>query len=117
MREDYPIYVQWFEGMDWILERADAFPKAARGTVTHRIVNLALDVLEGIVEAIYTKERSAILRQLNLNIEKLRVLFGICHRRRYLSIGQYEHISRLLDETGRMAGGWEKSIETKRRPV
>ena len=49
--------------------------------------------------------------------QNLRVLFGICYRRRYLSMGQYEHVSRLLNETGRMAGGWEKSSETKRKPV
>ena len=114
MRKDYPIYVQWAEAIDWILERADTFPKAVRGTVTHRIVNLSLDVMEGIVEAIYTKERTVILKRVNLNIEKLRVLFGLCHRRRYFSMGQYEHVSRLLDETGRMAGGWEKAVETKR---
>ena len=117
MKNEYPIYVQWVEAVDWILERADAFPKAVRGTVTHRIVNISLDVMEGIVEAIYTKNRLAILRRLNLNIEKLRVLFGLCYRRRYLSMGQYEHISRMLDETGRMAGGWEKTGETNRQPV
>ena len=112
MRNDYPIYVQWIETLDWILARAESFPKAIRGTLTPRVVNLSLDVLEGIVEAIYTRDRATILRRLNLNIEKLRVLFGICHRRRYLSMEQYEHISRLLDKTGRMAGGWGKAGET-----
>ena len=71
--------------MDWILDMVDKFPKAVRGTLTHHIVNISLDVMEGIVEAIYSKDRKGILNRLNLNIEKLRVLFGICHRRRYLA--------------------------------
>ncbi len=69
--------------------------------------------MEGIVEAIYTKERAHILDRLNLYIEKLRVLFRISHQRRYLSGRQYAHVSKLLNETGKMLGGWRKSLGRK----
>jgi hypothetical protein len=109
MKEDYPIFVKWVEATDWIMSTVEKFPKTVRFTVSSRIVNMTLDVLEGIVEAIYTRNRSHILRRLNLYIEKLRVLFRISFTRRYISKAQYEFVSGLLDETGRMIGGWEKA--------
>lgn len=109
MKEDYPLYVKWVEATDWILATADKLPKSVRATLTHRIVNAALDVMEGIVEAIYTKDRSYILHRLNLYIEKLRVLFGISFRRRYISASQYEFAAQLFNDAGKMIGGWKKS--------
>ncbi|MFH1135464.1 MAG: diversity-generating retroelement protein Avd [Pseudomonadota bacterium] len=109
MKTDYPLFVKWIETTDWILDAVEKFPKAVRFSLSGRIANLALDIVEGIVEAIYTKERLDILDKLNIYIEKLRVLFRICFDRRYLSAGQYEHISGLLDESGRMIGGWRKT--------
>jgi hypothetical protein len=108
MKEDYPIFVKWLAATDWILDAVEKYPKSVRFTMTTRISNLTLDVMEGIIEAIYTKQRSHILGKLNLYIEKLRILFRISFTRRYISPSQYEHVSTLLDETGRMVGGWRK---------
>jgi hypothetical protein len=55
MKEDYPLFVKWFEATDWILDTVEKFPKSVRFTVSGRIANMALDVMEGIIEAIYTK--------------------------------------------------------------
>lgn len=109
MKEDFPIFVKWFDATDWILEAVEKFPKSVRFTLSGRMANITLDVMEGIIEAIYTKNRSHILARLNLNMEKLRVLFRISHKRRYISNQQYEHVSGLIDETGRMIGGWRRS--------
>ncbi|MBU4455785.1 four helix bundle protein, partial [Patescibacteria group bacterium] len=70
-----------------------------------------LDILEDIVEARYTRERRAILRRLNLRLEKMRVLLRLCHERRFLPTQGYEHGFRLLAESGRMVGGWMRSLQ------
>ncbi len=49
-----------------------------------------------------------ILKQANLNIEKLRMFFRISYSRKYISVRQYEYISRELNEIGAMIGGWIK---------
>ena len=108
MREDYPVFVYWQETLDWILDRVEGFPKSVRFTLSSRIVNLSLDVLEKIIEAIYTKQRGAILDRINLDLEKLRVLFRIGFNRKYIAMNQYEHISVRLNDTGKMIGGWKK---------
>ena len=53
MKEDYPLFVKWFEASEWILDLLEKFPKSTRFTISGRIANMTLDVMEGIVEAIY----------------------------------------------------------------
>jgi four helix bundle protein len=109
-REDYPLFVHWYKTLDWILTTVEKFPKQARFTVGQRLTDNALDIVEHITEAIYAKKRAHILDAVNLSLEKQRVLFRIAHDRRYISTRQYEYIAKALDEAGRMAGGWRKSL-------
>jgi flagellar biosynthesis/type III secretory pathway protein FliH len=106
--EDYPLYVHWYKTLSWIMDSAERLPKKVRFSIAMRIMDLSLEILELIIEAIYQKERSVTLKKINLNLEKLRVLFRFCFERRYLSIKQYEYISRALNEAGKMTGGWIK---------
>lgn len=108
MKEDYPIFVKWLEATDWILDTVEKYPKSVRFSLSNRIAGLALDIIEGITEAIYTKDRTHILDRINVYIEKIRVLFRISYRRKYISGRQYEFIAGIVDETGRMIGGWRK---------
>ena len=108
MKEDFPLFVKWFDATDWIMEKVEKSPKSVRFTISSRISNMTLDVMEGIIEAIYTKDRVYILDKINLYIEKLRVMFRISYKRRYLSRHQYEYVSEILEETGKMIGGWKK---------
>ncbi|MBU2515590.1 diversity-generating retroelement protein Avd [bacterium] len=110
MKEDYPIFVKWTEILNWMLDRIDGFPKSVRFTISNRISNLALDILELIVEAIYCPrpQRIGILNRTNLKMEQLRVLIRISNTRKYLSKRQYEYAAEQLTEAGRMLGGWRK---------
>lgn len=107
--EELPIYVRWYAFLGWLLDRTQGFPKNIRFTLSGRIDNLALDILEKIVEAAYTRDKVPILKQANLMVEKLRVLLRLCYERQYLSTKSYEHAVRELYEVGRMLGGWIKS--------
>jgi len=109
MREDYPLFVHWYKTLDWILSAVEKFPKNARFSLASRIADAALDRLELIIEAIYTKNRGHILNRINLYMEKQRVLFRIARDRKYISNRQYEHVITAIDEAGRMVGGWRKA--------
>jgi len=112
-REDYPIFNHWFNTLMWLMDRAEAMPKHARFTLSQRIIQHSLDVMEGILQAIYNKERIAILQQLNLKLETLRVLIRICHERKYLSTSQYRYAAEQIERTGSMIGGWIKSQQDR----
>ena len=110
--DDLPVFIKWTSFLEWLLPVTEKFPKRIRFTFCDRINNLALDIIEDLVEARYTADRQACLRRANLRLEKLRVLLRLCHSLRYLDYRRYEFAMREINETGRMLGGWIKQQET-----
>ena len=95
--------------MLWLVPTIEKFPRSQKFLLGDRIQSTALDVLERLIEATYTKGRQTALAQANLGIEKLRFLFRLATEMRYLDPRRYEHAARTLDEVGRLVGGWIKA--------
>ena len=103
------LLVYWESVIDDLMARTGRFPRTLRHSLAGRIDNLALDVLEAIIEARFVREaRAERLARANLGVEKLRVLLRLAHTRRALDTKSLEHLARRLDEAGRMVGGWLK---------
>ena len=88
-------------------------PKKIRFSLSNRIADLALNIIEGIIEARYSKEKGEILHKIDLNMEKLQVILRICHDLKYLDHKGYELASKKIHEAGKMVGGWRKYQERK----
>jgi len=110
---DPPLFVLWYDLSKWLLGKTEKFPRKVRFTFTNRIDNLALDILEGIVEARYTVRKTEILRRIDLDMEKLRILLRMCHDQHYLEARGYEYASRQINEAGKMVGGWRRQQESR----
>ena len=111
--DELPIFQKWTHFLDWLVDVTQKFPRRIRFTFSSRIDNLAIDVLEKIIEAAYSKDKIELLRQINLNIEKLRVLLRLCNEKRFLSDKAYRHAIYELFEIGKMVGGWIKKERSK----
>ena len=111
--EELPVFVRWSNFLGRLLKITEKFPKRVRFTFSSRIDNLAIGILEGIVEAAYSSNKSQILNRINLDIEKMRVLIRLSYDEKYLSATSYRYAIKELYETGSMIGGWIK--EQKRR--
>lgn len=59
----------------WLVPAVDRFPRSRKFLLGDRIQTTALDVLEQLIEATYTRRRSGHLASANLGLEKLRFLF------------------------------------------
>lgn len=108
------LFVLWYDFSKWLFEKTEKFPKKVRFLFSDRINNLALDIIEGIVEAQYSRCKLDMLRHIDLNMEKLRVLLRMSYDLRYLDHNGYEFASRKLSEAGRMVGGWRKQQDSKK---
>ncbi len=106
--DELPIFTRWMQFLEWLLPTTENFPKRVRFTFADRINNLALDIVEDLVEARYSRDKQPLLKRINLRLEKLRILLRLCHRMKYLAHQGYEHAMRALNEVGRMLGGWIK---------
>ncbi|MGH6934888.1 MAG: diversity-generating retroelement protein Avd [Methylocella sp.] len=93
----------------WLMPTVERFPKSHKFTMGNRVETIALDVLEALIEATYTRDRTQHLRKANLGIEKLRFLLRLAADLTMLDRRRYEHAARTLDETGRLVGGWMRA--------
>jgi hypothetical protein len=98
-----------YQFLRWLALTLEKFPKNHQFTVGDRISALALEVLEALVEATYSRDRQQHLRRANLGIEKLRFLLRLAADLRLLNHKRYEYAARSLNETGRLVGGWMKA--------
>jgi hypothetical protein len=48
-------------------------------------------------------------------LNRLRLYLRMAHQWRWLSIGQYEHVSRMVTEIGRLLGGWLQQVRDNER--
>lgn len=113
MAEVPVLLTRWEQVLGDLLDRSAQFPKAWRFTLTQRIDNLGLDVLQHLVRARFSsgRVRGAALQEADLALAQLRVLLRLAHDRHLLDHRGYAHVSRNLDECGRMLGGWRQSGE------
>jgi hypothetical protein len=109
---DLPIFVKWIDFLKWLLLTTEKFPKKVRFTFADRINHIALNIVEDLIEARYSRQKMIALRRANLGIEKLRVLLRICYESKLLPHKAYEHAMYSLNEVGKMLGGWIKQQET-----
>ena len=97
----------------WLVPAVERFPRTQKFLLGDRIQATALDVLEQLIEATYTKRREQHLASANLGLEKLRFLFRLARDLRCLDNRRYEHAARSLDETGRRVGAWRRTHRAK----
>lgn len=114
MSEDHtrrggPALEKTYQFVLWVVPTLEKFPRSQRFVLGDRIENTVLTVLEGLIEATYSKQVETILRGVNLALEKLRFLFRLSKDLRYLDLKRYEFVAREIDEIGRLVGGWISS--------
>ena len=99
----------------WLIPAVERFPRNQKFLLGDRIQSTALDVLERLIEATYTRRRSEHLAGANLGLEKLRTLFRLAHDLRVLDLRRYEHAARSIDDTGRRIGAWAKAQHAQKK--
>ena len=69
----------------WLVPAVERFPRSRKFLLGDRIQTTALDVLERLIEATYTRRRSGHLAGANLGLEKLRFMFRLAWQYRFWS--------------------------------
>ncbi len=95
--------------IEWMIPVLDKFPKSRRFFLGDKIEAGLLDILDKLIEANYTRDKTVLLRRANLQLEKIRYLLRIAYRMRCFDVRRYEFCSKALVEIGRMIGGWIKA--------
>ena len=107
---EMPIFTRTYDLLTWLLPATNHFPRAHRHTVTRRLLDAAFDLRERLEEA-NLRHGSARMERLTLADEALarvRVYLRLVTRFGWLSAGQYEHVVTMVNEIGRLLGGWQR---------
>lgn len=108
-RRTGPALEAHFQFLLWLAPAVQKFPRSQKFVLGDRIQTTALDVLDALIEATYTRDRREHLARANLGLEKLRFHIRLAAEMKHLDMRRYEYAARALDDVGRLVGGWAKS--------
>lgn len=94
--------------LTWLLPRVEKFPRPQRFIVTKRLTDATLDFQEALFDANAHSgaERLAHMTDASAHLDKLRLYLRLAHQWGWLTGGQYQHVSAMGAEIGRLLGGW-----------
>ena len=111
-----PIFVKTYDFLLWLIPVTLKFPRSQRFLLAERLSHLALDLYDTILEAVLQPERQAEqLHRADRLLVKTRLYVRLSRDLECISLGQFEHAARRMDEIGRLIGGWQRKPARERR--
>jgi len=101
-----PIFTKTYDMLRWLIPQTVKFPRQQRFVLAETVQRAALQFQDHLIEAACAERPLPHLRAADATLIKLRTYLRLCRALELLPFNQYEHIARLLDEIGRLLGGW-----------
>ncbi len=93
----------------WLIPLTLKFPKSQRFLLAERLSGMALDFYDLILDAVvHPASQDERLDQADKMLTKIRLYVRLSYDLQCISLGQLEHAVRLMDELGRLIGGWKR---------
>ncbi len=109
MKKLTPVVEKHYKLILWMLPKIANFPKDQRFLLADRIERILLDILEMLIEAVYSKDRRGILIKINLKLDVLRFMMRITKDMKYINVNAYDFFCQSVLEIGKMVGGWMRT--------
>lgn len=112
---DIPIFKKSYDLYKTFYGYRSVVPKQDRYTIWQRSESLILDILEGILLASQTpkNEKLPILEKTSMKLNFLRIFIRLMKETKVIDNKKYAVLQELIDEIGRMLGGWIRSTKEK----
>jgi len=113
--QEMPIFTRTFDFLTWLLPATNNFPRAQRSSATKRLLDAAFDLRERLEEANIRKDAARLerLERADEALSLVRLYLRLVVKWKWLSDGQYQHVSAMVAEIGRLLGGWKKNASGK----
>lgn len=112
---DVPIFKEGCRLYKIFYKYRNTLSKQDRYTLWRKCENIILEVLENILWASYLSkgEKLPVLERTSLKLDLLRVLLRLCKEVKAIDNEKYILLQEIIDEIGRMLGGWIKSTKER----
>ena len=110
MARESPLYVKTYDLLAYLLPAAEKFRRSQRVVLGRRLQETGLGFLDPLLAArkCPVEQRPELLRQADIELDKLRYTVRLCHTLDLLGLKQYRRASELLAEVGKLLGSWIK---------
>ena len=108
---DIPIFKKAYDLTKKLYELRGTVPKHDRYALWQRCENLILEILEGILLASQLRKAQKLepLEHVSVKLNVLRVFLRLAKDLKIMDLKKYGLLEEMVDEIGRMLGGWIKS--------
>lgn len=106
MSEESPIFVKSFDLLKWLLPATAKFPRQQRFVLARQIEDSAFAFHRALHRARVAPVSA--LADADCELALLRGYLRLACELRFFAVKQYEHAARLVDELGRLVGGWKR---------
>lgn len=106
--EESPIFTKTYDLLLWLIPATQKFPKDQRFVLAKRIQDTVFEFQEILVAAGMNIEKARNLQMADVRLRQLQVYLRLSLNMKFITIKQYEHVSRMTVEIGKILGGWRK---------
>jgi hypothetical protein len=110
-----------YDLIKWYIPILNRLPKQHKFHLGDRTITTLYSILEGLIEAKYSKQKQIKLESLNISLDILRYQTRLLFDFAQISTDRYEYVSKLITEIGCELGGWIKQLtnthEATRKPL
>jgi four helix bundle protein len=107
--KESPIFTRTYDLLLWLIPLTVKYPRSQRFVLADAVQRTALMLQEQLIEATGAETPRPALRQADITLTKLRTYLRLSKDLKLLSFEQYEHGSAMVNEIGRLLGGWMKN--------
>ncbi|MCX6737668.1 MAG: diversity-generating retroelement protein Avd [Candidatus Parcubacteria bacterium] len=106
MYKDTPILQKTYEIVLWLYPTINKFPKNQRFVLGQRLENTILSFTLLLIRANYAKNKASILEEAREQLYLFIILIRLAKDLKFISLKQYEFVTKKIYEVGKMLGGW-----------
>lgn len=111
---DIPLFHKVYELYQLLHSYHHRIPKLDRYVLWQRCEDTTLDILEALIDTSHYagEERVNRLRHLSNKLDLLKALIRLAQDTRCITPSQYLALQTIIQEIGKMVGGWMKQVRT-----
>ncbi|MEM9216043.1 MAG: diversity-generating retroelement protein Avd [Cyanobacteria bacterium P01_F01_bin.150] len=111
--EDLPIVQKTYDLIKWYVPILNRLPKNHKFLLGDRMVTGLYDLLDGLIQARYQKDKLPQLQALNSRLDILRHQTRLLFDFELIKLNRYQYAGKLINDIGTDLGGWIKQQRRK----
>lgn len=108
--EELTVITKAYDLMREMTRRVAKLPRDYKFVLGDRILENVYELFDMLIEAKYGRDKLPLLDRANLRLERMRFQVRLAHDEKLIGPSQYEVAARLIDEVGRLVGGWRRAV-------